>query len=127
MKKLLIGVGLFHLLSEGLVGLVMLFSPATVLPDVSAEALSFVRLYGGAAVAMSTAVLWAWPQRNNYGVMGVVLGLLASFHTALMVALLLAAATGGNPVFVGVVHGIIAALFWLLYARRAQWCTVPTH
>lgn len=125
MKKLLIAVGLFHLLSEGLVGLTMLFSPATILPEGSAQELSFVMSYGAAAVAMATAVLWAWPQRNHYTVMGVVLGLLACFHTAVMVALLLAAAMGGNPVFVGVVHGIVAALFWLLFARRGQWCTVP--
>lgn len=124
MKKLLIAVGIAHLLAEGLGGLMMVIAPASVLPGASSAALSFVVLYGFAAIAMASVVVWAWPQRNNAAVMGVVLGILATFHTGILLGLLMAAMAGGS-LGVGIVHGMFAALFWLLYARRRQWCAEP--
>lgn len=121
MKKLLIVVFIAHVLLEGLVGALLIVAPYKITPHADAASLAFVINYGFAALAMASVVFWGWAGRNNFRIMGVVLGILATFHTGLAVASGMMLVEEGSPAVL-VIHAVLAVLFWLLFARRRQWC-----
>jgi hypothetical protein len=49
---------------------------------------------------------------------GLAIGLLMAFHSALTIALL----TAGDQMFGSVLHFILATLFIVLFSLRAKWC-----
>jgi len=121
MKKLLIITFVLHVLLEGLVGLLLIAAPYKVAPHADPMSLTFVINYGFAALAIASVVFWGWSGRDNYRIMGIVLGVLATFHTGLAAASGMMLAEGGSPAVL-VIHAVMAVLFWLLFARRRQWC-----
>lgn len=121
MKKLLIAVFALHILLEGLVGILLIVAPYKLAPHADAASLAFVVNYGFAAVTMACVVLWGWSERDNFRTMGVVLGILATFHTGLAIASSMLLAEGGSPVVL-LIHTTMAVLFWLLFVCRRQWC-----
>ncbi|WP_439135584.1 hypothetical protein [Pseudomaricurvus sp.] len=121
MKKLLLVAFVLHVLLEGLVGVLLIVAPYKVAPHADPLSLTFVINYGFAAVTMASVVFWGWSGRDNFRIMGVALGILATFHTALAAASTMMLAEGGSPAVL-VIHAVMAVLFWLLFARRRQWC-----
>jgi len=78
--------------------------------------------YGFVALAVGSAVFWAWPHRDNFGTVGVVLGIIASFHLAITVALAIK-----DALFLDVVlHGGFTVLCAYLFTQRSKWCQSPT-
>lgn len=121
MKKLLIVAFIAHVLLEGLVGALLIIAPYKITPHADAASLTFVINYGFAALAMASVVFWGWSGRDNYRIMGAVLGILATFHTGLTIASGMMLVEDGSPAVL-VIHAVMAVLFWLLFARRRQWC-----
>jgi hypothetical protein len=74
--------------------------------------------YGFAVVAIASASLWIWPWRTDLRAVTAVLGILLVFHSALFVSL---ATAGDQPVGM-VIHGVLAALCLVAFARRSRWC-----
>ncbi len=68
-------------------------------------------------------VFWVWREKDNFRTMGVVLGILSTFHTGLTAAMAMSVVAGADAVVPLVAHGILAALFWLLFFNRQKWCT----
>ena len=122
MRKLLIVVLIVNALFEGLVGALLVFSPSSAVPDDSAAGISFAVNYGFAALAIASIVLWTWSEKDNLKTMGVVLGILSTFHSGLTVAtaMTMTAESGATPT---IVHGIMAILCWILFFSRKKWCT----
>lgn len=119
MKKLLNIMLILNFFTEAPAGVLLVFSPASVLPAGQIEGAIWARNYGVAALAMASMVLWLWPHRDNYATTGVVLGFLMGFHTALTAALL----TAESLLAAAALHSILAALCIVLYFQRAKWCT----
>lgn len=122
MRKLLIVVLIVNALFEGLVGALLVFSPSSAVPDGSAAGISFAVNYGFAALAIASIVLWTWSEKDNLKTMGVVLGILSTFHSGLTIAtaMTMTAESGATST---IVHGIMAILCWILFFSRKKWCT----
>ena len=75
--------------------------------------------YGFAALAIASLSLWIWPRRKNADANAVALGVLITFHTGLFISLALA----GDQAVGMVLHGILAALSMVVFARRGDLTT----
>jgi hypothetical protein len=117
MKKLLVVMLALHVLMEGGVGLVLTFAPTMIAPDLAPQYLAYLVNYGCAGITMAIVVLWFWPHRHNVLFLGLLLGILASFHSAEALAGILVAYRSGN-VNVLITHGLFAILFWALWSKR---------
>ena len=122
MRKLLIVVLIVNALFDGLLGALLAFSPGSAVPDGNSAGISFAVNYGFAALAIASIVLWTWSEKDNLNTMGVVLGILSTFHSGLTIAtaMTMTAESGAIPT---VVHGIMAVLCWILFFNRKKWCT----
>ncbi|MFT4614536.1 MAG: hypothetical protein ACI9NT_001681 [Bacteroidia bacterium] len=122
MRKLLIAVLILNAVFEGLVGALLVFSPGSAVPDGSSAGISFAVNYGFAALTIASIILWTWSEKDNFKTMGVVLGILSTFHSGLTIAtaMTMTAASGAIPT---IVHGILAVLCWTLFFSRTKWCT----
>jgi hypothetical protein len=111
MRKLLIAVLIANALFEGLVGALLVISPVSAVPDGNAVGIAFASI-----------VFWAWREKDNLQTMGVVLGILSTFHSGLTIAtaMTITAESGAAPT---IVHGIMAVLCWFLFFNRKKWCT----
>jgi hypothetical protein len=74
--------------------------------------------YGFAALAIASVSLWSWRERSNGRVVTVVLGILLTFHTGLLVSLVLA----GDQQAGVVIHAVLATLSIFLFLQRSKWC-----
>ena len=119
MKILLNTVLILNLLTDGPVGVFLMFSPESFLSAGQGEGILWVRNYGVAAFCVASMIFWVWRSRENFSVMGLALGFLMTFHTLLTIALL---TTGGQMVG-AILHTILASLCILLFFQRAKWCT----
>jgi hypothetical protein len=121
MKKFYSGILIANLVIE-LVGVSALLAAPDFLVDSSNEsALLWSWNYASVALAMGGTVFWAWPYRESYAAAGAVLGIIASFHLALALALFIAEA-----LFIDVVlHSIFGAICLYLYTQRVNWCDRP--
>jgi hypothetical protein len=117
MKKLLLVMLALHVLMEGLVGLLLTFAPTMIAPNLEIKYLAYLINYGCAGVTMAIVVVWFWPHRNNVLLLGLLLGILASFHSAQALAGVLVAYQGGG-LNILISHGVFALLFWLLWSKR---------
>jgi hypothetical protein len=122
MRKLLIAVLIANALFEGLVGALLAFSPGSAVPDGNPAAIAFAVNYGFAALTIASIILWTWSEKDNLKTMGVVLGILSTFHSGLTIAtaMTMTAESGATPT---IVHGIMAVLCWVLFFSRKNWCT----
>ncbi len=73
--------------------------------------------YGFAALAIASLSLWAWPSRTDKRVVTVVLGMLSTFHSAILLSLLIA---GDQPAGV-VIHAVLASSSIALFFLRSRW------
>ena len=119
MKIFLILVLALHVLAEGGLGLALVANPETVAAQVGLSHVMILTTYGFAGITMAIAVAWLWPQRRNVAVLGTVLGILATFHTAIALSMLVAFARGGD-LSGAITHGVFALCFWVLWAKRQQ-------
>ena len=122
MKIFLYIMLLLHVLMEGIVGLALIFSPTTMEPTVGSAGLQYLIVYGCAGVTMSLVVAWFWPLRHRAEVLGMVLGILSTFHTAIASGGALIASQGG-PTNIVIGHTVMAVIFWFLWARRKTLAT----
>lgn len=74
--------------------------------------------YSGAAIAIASTMFWVWPYRSNRAAVGIVLGILFTFHAAVSIAL----ATQDGYATPTLIHGTMAALAVYLHLQRAKWC-----
>lgn len=119
MKKVYSGVLIANLLIEGVGASVLFFMPEILVDTENASAALWSWNYGFVALAVGSAVFWAWPHRDSFGAVGAVLGILFSFHLAIALALAIA-----DELFVDVVlHGVFAVLCLYLFFDREKWCT----
>ena len=121
LKKAYSAVLIANLLIECTGAFVLLAMPDVLVDTGNASAVLWSWNYGFVALAVGSAVFWAWPHRDDFAAVGVVLGVLFSFHLAIAVALAIA-----DELFVDVVvHGIFAAFCLYLFAQRKKWCVIP--
>jgi hypothetical protein len=123
MKILLISMLVLNFLTEGPVGAFLVVSPEAFLPSGQVEGILWARNYGVAALCVASMIFWVWRSRDVFEVMGVALGFLMTFHTALTIALL----TSGGQVPGAVLHFILATACIVLFFQRAKWCIVPSR
>ena len=74
--------------------------------------------YGFAALAIASVSLWSWRSRSDLRVVTVVLGILVTFHTGLLVSLVLA----GDQQAGVIMHAVLAMLSIFLFLQRSKWC-----
>lgn len=72
--------------------------------------------YGFAVISIASASAWLWPRRHERSALTPVLGILATFHLAVLTSLLIAEE---QPVGT-VVHAVLALTFLLLFVRRGR-------
>ena len=121
MMKLYSAVLIANLVIECIGATGLLIAPDFLVDTTNASARLWSWNYAFVALAVGGTVFWAWPHRDNYAAAGIALGVLASFHLAISVALAII-----DELFIDVVvHGLFAALCLYLYAQRAKWCTMP--
>jgi len=108
---------LLHTLMEAGLGLLIAVSPQTLTPDAEIVELAFVLNYGFAAIASAAVVLLYWPHRNDTTITGLVLAILAIFHTGEALAGARVISLGGGADIL-IAHGIFAVCFWLLWSQR---------
>lgn len=119
MKKLLIVMLVVHTLFEGLIGILLVVSPSSVLPNADAASLAFAVNYGFAAITMASVVVWLWPQRHHAPTLATVLGILTTFHLCLAAGTWMGAAAGGD-ILPSVIHATLAVIFAVLFTSRAK-------
>ncbi|MCX2982283.1 hypothetical protein EYC98_15580 [Halieaceae bacterium IMCC14734] len=122
MRILLIIVLIANALFEGLVGLLLVISPESAITDGSVAGITFATNYGFAALTVASVIAWCWKDKDNLRTMGVVLGILSTFHSALTVATAINMSTTGEPLPT-IVHGIMALMCWVLFFNRKKWCS----
>jgi hypothetical protein len=72
--------------------------------------------YGFAVIAIASAGAWLWPHRHELSALTPVLGILTTFHLAVLTSLLVA---GDQPTGV-VAHTILSVLFSVLLVLRRR-------
>jgi predicted Co/Zn/Cd cation transporter (cation efflux family) len=118
MKKLFIGALVLNLLIEGFAAFAMISDAGNMFPEGQAVAASWARIYGFAALAISSTVFWIWPNRDNIKAVGTVLGMLLTFHVAIFIALV----TSSDQMAGTIIHAMMSVLFITLYFKRSKLC-----
>jgi hypothetical protein len=118
MKRIFTGFLVLNFLLEGLAAITLIGGTLGILSIAQLEAGPWAMHYGFAAAAIATAIFWVWPYRDNRQAVSPVLGILLAFHAAVFVSF----AMQGNQVPPIVVHGVMAALAFILYTKRSKWC-----
>ena len=117
MRLFFLIVLILHVLMEGIVGLILMFSPSVMVAETGGPQLDFVILYGSSGVTMALAAAWLWPLRNRIEPLGMGLGIFATFHTLVAVGGVIAVTNGSSPqIMIG--HSVLAVLFWILWFKR---------
>jgi hypothetical protein len=118
MKKLFIGALVLNLLIEWMAASSLIFAGETMVLGGSADGLMWSRIYGFAALAIGSTVIWAWPSRDDLKAVTLVLGLMCTFHISILTAL----ATSANQQAGTVIHAVLSVLFITLFVTRKKWC-----
>ena len=74
--------------------------------------------YGFAVISIASAIAWIWPHRSSLKVVTVVLGMLMTFHVALLTSLAAEGTQGAGIV----IHSVLALLAVVLFVSRSRWC-----
>ncbi len=72
--------------------------------------------YGFAVIAIASAGAWLWPRRHELAALTPVLGILTTFHLAVLTSLLIA---GDQPAGVAM-HALLGVLFSVLLVLRKR-------
>ena len=107
-----------NFLLEGLLAITLIGGTLGILSIARLEAGPWAMNYGFAAAAIATAIFWVWPYRDNRQAVSPILGILLTFHAAVFVSFAMQA----NQVPPIVVHGVMAALAFILFTQRSKWC-----
>ncbi len=107
-----------HALVESLMGLLMILAPHKISPTAGASEQGIMITYGFTALTMALVVAWFWPHRRNIAAVGFAMGILATFHTGIMLAATMMAIKGATAIVL--LHGAFAAGFWGLWVRRER-------
>lgn len=118
MKKLFTSVMVLNLLIEWFAAATLIGAPETMFAAGDVVAAMWARIYGFAAFAIGSAVLWTWKYRNDLEAVSVVLGILCTFHVSVLTAL----ATSEGQAAGTIIHAVMSVLFVVLYASRNRWC-----
>jgi hypothetical protein len=124
MRKLYVGLLLFNLIFEGLVGLMLIFKLGPEGEDPLQMHSAWATDYGFAALVIASLIFWVWRNRYQQHIATLVLGILTSFHTGLAVSTGMAVATG-DPLAAAITHGLLAILSGGLFITRKQWIFAP--
>ena len=118
MRAFFITVLVLNLLLEALAGVALILGPEGLLSEARPEGGMWAMNYGFAALAISSAVFWIWPHRDDGRAVGAVLGILVTFHACMSVAL----AVAGNQLAGMIAHFVMTAFCLLLLTQRNRWC-----
>jgi len=119
MRRFFISVLVLNLLIEGLAAVSLIFSsPVGVFAENRPAGSEWSMIYGFAAFAIATAIFWLWPYRDDAAAVGSVMGMLATFHTALFIVL----AVAGTQMAGMIMHAVMAGFCWLILFQRDRWC-----
>ena len=118
MKKFATLILVLHALVESLMGLLMILAPREVSPTAGASEQGIMITYGFAALTMALVVAWFWPHRRNVAAVAIAMGILATFHTGIMLAATMMVINGAAAIVL--LHGTFAAGFWWTWLRRGQ-------
>ena len=94
--------------------------PAALSGDTGATGLWSMH-YGFAVIAIASAIAWVWPHRSSRRVVTAVLGILMTFHVALLCSLVLEGTQSAGIVL----HSVLALMAIILFAARGRWCSEP--
>jgi len=119
MKKFFTGVLILNLLIEWFAAFALISAGESMFPGGNADAAMWARIYGFAALAVGSTVIWAWPNRESLKAVTTVLGIMCAFHICIFGALL----TSANQQAGTVIHAVMSVLFIVLYTQRKKWCT----
>lgn len=75
--------------------------------------------YGFAVISIASAIAWVWPHRESRKVVTAVLGMLMTFHLAVLISL---SAEGTQSAGI-VIHSVLAVMAVGLFVLRGRWCT----
>jgi hypothetical protein len=118
MKNIFAGFLVLNFLLEGLAAIALIGGTLGIISIAQLEVGPWAMTYGFGAAAIATAIFWVWPYRDSRQAVSPVLGILLAFHAAVCVSFAMQA----NQVPSMVVHGVMAALAFFLYAQRSKWC-----
>lgn len=117
MPKVLITLLGLHILLEGLVGSMLVISPTTLVPGATENEASGMIVQGMCALSTVVLAIWLIPYRRSIAALTVAVGTLATFHSLLILSLLLT--QPDKEVLAGYTHHLILALgFWLCWWKR---------
>ncbi len=119
MRVFFIIVLVLNLLIESLAAASLILGPQGAFAEVRTGDGTWSMIYGFAAFAIATAIIWIWPNRNDNKAVGSVMGMLVTFHTALFIALAIA----GTQNVGMIIHGVMAVFCLVLLTQRSKWCT----
>ena len=77
--------------------------------------------YGFAVLGFASAVIWLWPYRDHHAAVTAVLGMLMTFHCAVLTSLLLEGVQQAGMI----IHSVLALSAIVLFALRSRWCNAP--
>ena len=117
MKIFFIVILAINLLFEAAAGIALIAGPTGLgAAEINTEGMWGMN-YGFAALAMASAIIWLWPNRTNAAAVFSVMGMLASFHVLMTIALFL-----GQQMGPSIAHGILGVCSIILLTQRAKWC-----
>ena len=116
MKQVLAGALVLNLLLELLAAATLIGGPNGLGATGAPPSGWWSMHYGFAVIAIASAGAWLWPHRHALSALTPVIGILATFHVAVLTSLLVA---GDQPVGV-VAHAVLSILFSLLFVLRRR-------
>ncbi len=116
MNRLLAVALVSNFLAEALAAASLIGGPSGLAASEAANVDRWSMHYGFAVIAIASAGAWLWPRRRELSALTPVLGILATFHIAVLTSLLIA---GDQPLGVGI-HAVLSLTFLLLLALRKK-------
>lgn len=121
MRKLFAGLLIANLVFEGVVAIVLILGISPSAEDTLGVNTPWAMDYGFAALVFAGLIFMVWPQRNQFTTASLTLLILGCFHTGLAISTGIASSSG-DPVGASIAHASLAAISWLLFFKRHQWC-----
>jgi hypothetical protein len=116
MDRLLVAALVLNFVAETLAAATLIGGPSGVGATEASNGGRWSMHYGFAVIAIASAGAWVWPRRRELAALTPVLGILATFHVAVLTSLLIA---GDQPVGV-VIHAVLSLTFLLLLLLRGR-------
>lgn len=107
-----------NFLAEALAAATLIGGPTGLGATETAPGGMWAMHYGFAMIAIASALLWIWPYRDHRAAVTAVLGILMTFHCALLTSLLIEGVQQAGIV----IHSVLAVFAIVLFVLRSRWC-----